>query len=264
MMLAESEDTLYGSAVSLLSVSSLVFLSVATAQSQTQNVGGNPLASIAQVRIVKSYSGTDPLPKPDLVQVCDFVVPLEAVEMDESAAGRIHARRSLRKGVDETSPQAVAAHVQAVFSQVLVKALQKTPIPAGRTLYATADVPRRTLIVRGEFTSIDQGNATKRVMVGFGRGASSIRAHVTLTLTTGGPPVLVSEFELRFASGVKPGAVATMGVSSLATSAAVGDATDRKATVDGDASRMAKAVAKQIAALMTAQQWIPSPPADSQ
>ncbi|MGD0902645.1 MAG: DUF4410 domain-containing protein [Terracidiphilus sp.] len=247
-------------AIYVLSICAIAVLTAGTAQAQ--GAPQNPLAGSTQVRIVRGYSGTDPLPKPDLVQVYDFVVPPEAVAMDESAAGRIHARRSLRKGVDETSPYAVAAHVQAVFSQVLVKALQKAPIPAGRALDAAPDVARRTLLVRGEFTSVDQGNATKRVMVGFGRGASSIRAHVTLTLTAGGAPVLVSEFELRSASGVKPGAVATMGVGSLAVGAAAGDATDKKATVDGDASRLAKAVAKQIAGVMAAQKWIPSPGSD--
>lgn len=96
-------------------------------------------------------------------------------------------------------------------------------------------------------------------MVGFGCGASSVRADVTVTLIGDRGPILVSEFQLSFASGKKPGAVATMGVGSLAVGTAAGGVTDKKSTVDADVARMAQAVAKQIAATMSAQKWIPSP-----
>ena len=51
-----------------------------------------------------------------------------------------------------------------------------------------------------------------------------------------------------------------MGVGSAVTAGAAvvaGSAADRKEPVEGDAYRMAKAVAKQIEALMTARNWIP-------
>jgi hypothetical protein len=47
-----------------------------------------------------------------------------------------------------------------------------------------------------------------------------------------------------------------MGVGSAAASAGVAAATDGKATVEGDASRMAKAVSKQVQSIMAAQHWI--------
>jgi hypothetical protein len=50
-----------------------------------------------------------------------------------------------------------------------------------------------------------------------------------------------------------------MGAGSLAVGAALGDAGDKKGTVQADASRMAKAVAKQIEAFMVSQKWVPAP-----
>jgi len=74
-----------------------------------------------------------------------------------------------------------------------------------------------------------------------------------------GTKTVVLEFNLNSASGKKPGAAATMGAGSLAVGAAVGDVGDKKGTVEADASRMAKAVAKQIEAFMISQKWISDP-----
>ena len=96
-------------------------------------------------------------------------------------------------------------------------------------------------------------------MIGFGRGASDIKTHVTVSSFTRGKRTVVLEFELNSTSGKKPGAVATMGAGSVAVSAAVGDLGDKKGTVQADASRMAQVVAKQIEQFMTTQKWISLP-----
>ena len=115
------------------------------------------------------------------------------------------------------------------------------------------------LIVEGEFAGIDEGDKTKRVMIGFGRGASDIKTHVTVSSFVNGTRTVVLEFNLNSASDKKPGAVATMGTGAIAVGAAVGDVGDKKGTVQADASRMAKAVAKQIEAFMINQKWISAP-----
>lgn len=96
-----------------------------------------------------------------------------------------------------------------------------------------------------------------RMMIGFGRGASDVKAHVIVTLTAPSSPVLLAEFDLESESGKKPGAAATMGVGSAAASVGTSTATDSKASVEGDTTRMAKTVATEIEDLMIAQQWIP-------
>jgi hypothetical protein len=75
---------------------------------------------------------------------------------------------------------------------------------------------------------------------------------------------LLSEFDLDSESGKKPGAAATMGVGSAAASVGTSTAADSKASVEGDTTRMAKAVATEIEDLKVAQQWIPPMKASKQ
>jgi hypothetical protein len=81
------------------------------------------------------------------------------------------------------------------------------------------------------------------MMIGFGRGASDVQTDLVVSLTTSNGPVTVSEFNLNSKSGKKPGAAATMGAGAAAgASVGAAGATYHKATVEGDASRMANAV----------------------
>jgi hypothetical protein len=238
-----------------------LFVVAVAAIAAAQTSAGNALTGEAKVQMIASYTGAAPLPKPDKILVYNFTVDPDSIAMDDSAAERLHRRRLARRGSDtDSSPEQVAQRVLAAFTDALVGELQKTSVPSAAAFDAYAAVPPQVLTVRGEFTAIDQGNKTKRVMVGFGRGASDVQAHVTVSLTTADQPLLLSEFNLQSESGKKPGAAATMGVGSVATGAAAGSAGDKKASVEADAARMAQAVAKQIQAAMTAQHWTPPPP----
>jgi Domain of unknown function (DUF4410) len=253
-----SSNTAFLRTCGLLTMSA-VFVVAANPQGTVQKV----MVGNATVTVLQSYQGSTKLAKPTQTLVYDFSVPPDAVTIDDSAAGRLSDRGPLHRmrgdAGQNSDPTAVAARVQSTFSQQLVKALQKTAIPTTAATTATPDAQPQTLVVRGEFTSVDEGNKTKRIMIGFGRGASDVKAHTTVTLMTATGPVVLGEFNLNSASGKKPGAAATMGASSAGEATAAGDATDRKATVEGDAARMAKAVAKEIQNLMAGQQWIPAP-----
>lgn len=216
-----------------------------------------------KVTMLDSYSGTDKLAKPTQVIVYEVDVPVDVVTMDHSMTGRVlepgvigHLKHDER----DATPAEVAAHVQAEFTTVLMSELKKTPIPAATATYkAGQDVPVGALIVRGEFTKVNLGNKTKRMMIGLGRGASDVKAHVVVSLMTKNGPVVMGDFILDSESGKKPGAAAGMGVGSAGMAAAdvaMSGAADHGATVESDTARMAKTVAKQIESLMTAQQWI--------
>jgi hypothetical protein len=47
-----------------------------------------------------------------------------------------------------------------------------------------------------------------------------------------------------------------MGIGSAAIGVATGSVGDKRATLEADASRMAKAVAKQIETVMATQKWL--------
>ena len=228
---------------------------VATAQSSS----GNIVTGEAKVEMISTYNGAEALAKPEKVMIQDFT-PVGDIIMDESAAARLHRRLSLKHGSDEDStPEVLTQQVQAAFSKTLMKEFTKVNVQSERSLDDGGVSAAPVLIVEGEFIAIDEGNKSKRIMIGFGRGASDIKTHVVVSSLVKGSKTVVLEFNLNSASGKKPGAVATMGAGSLAVGAAVGDVGDKKGTVEADASRMAKAVAKQIEAFMIAQKWIDGP-----
>jgi len=231
-----------------------------------QNAAKKLLVGDTKVDVVAKYQG-DPLPKPEKALVYDFEVPPEVVSVDTSPAARVHRRRAAAEAAG--SPEALARQVQAAFSKALVRELQQASVPAEAA--AGADTPPpHSLLVKGDFTAIDQGNKTKRILIGFGKGASDVQAHVTVSLASEQEPVALLEFNVKSQSGKKPGAAATVGAGaatmgtvsapSAAAGVGAGGVLDTAATVEADASRMAKRVAKQIAQLMTSQPWASAPP----
>jgi hypothetical protein len=241
-----------------------------TANVEAQNAAKKLLLGDTKVEIVAKYQG-EALPKPNKALVYDFAVPSSVISIDESTAARLHRPRRV-EGADARSPEGVAKEVQASFSKALLHELQQASVPAETAPGADSPVPPNTLLVNGEFTTINQGNKTKRVLIGFGKGASDVQAHVTVSLATEQQPVVLLEFNVKSQSGKKPGAAATVGAGaatmgtatagSAAAGVAAGGVMDKAATVEADASRMAKGVAKQIAELMSTQPWAtPQPPA---
>lgn len=234
------------------------------AQNEVQKV----MIGDTKVTVLQSYDGKDKLSKPTQILVYNLDVSDDAVTIDKSHVAHILNNGPIAhiKGDagQESDPAAVAAKVQKSFSKSLVKELQKTSIPT--TAVDQSDeqnVPVNTLSIHGDFTAINQGNEGARMMIGFGRGASDVQAHVVVSLVRDTGPVTISEFNLNSKSGKKPGAAATMGAGAGAgASVGAAGATNGEATVEGDASRMAKEVAKQIKSVLVAQQWI-APPAQS-
>jgi hypothetical protein len=248
--------------VSFVRAASLVALFAATLPSFAQNAVETVLVGNTKVTMVHSYSGKDKLPKPALVTVFDFDLPIDAVTIDRSMEAHIlnHDPIAHIKGDagQASDPAAVARKVQTAFSKRLINELKKTKIPVTSADSSSTSGPSGyVLTIRGAFTAVRQGNMGARMMIGFGRGASDVKAHVIVSLTAPSSHVLLAEFDLESVSGKKPGAAATMGVGSAAASVGTSAATDSKASVEGDTTRMAKTVAAEIEDLMVAQQWIP-------
>jgi hypothetical protein len=238
---------------------------VAVQVAMAQTSSGNILIGDGKAEVVRRYSGPETLSRPARVLIHDFVVPVNVVTSDESIAGRLHRDIMLRGGVDEdSSPEVLARRVQAAFTKTLTKELKKVNMPAAgspaqRALMTDGVLAGSELVIDGEFVAIHEGDETKRVMIGFGRGASDIKTHLTVSAFVQNHPMVILELNLSSESGKKPGAVATMGVGSLAVGAAAGGVGDRKSKVETDASRMATLVAKQLEVFMTDQKWISNP-----
>jgi len=221
-----------------------------------QNGTGNVLTGEAKVEIIRSYGGSERLPKPEKVFIHDFALVGDII-MDDSLAARLKNRSILRHGSDEDlTPEGLARQVQVSFSKTLAAGLKKVNLPSEIAPEDAGTERGPALIIDGEFTSINQGDMSKRIMVGFGRGASDVNTHVVVSAIANGKRTIVLDFNLKSESGKKPGAI--VGASSVAVAVAAGDIGDKKSTVQADASRMAKAATKQIEAFMVTQNWIPN------
>lgn len=239
----------------------LAFLAVAV---NAENTAKKLLVGDTKVEVLAKYQG-DALPKPGKALIYDFAVPPDVISVDQSPAAKLHRTKGQEQGTEPGSPEAVAQQVQASFTKALLGELKQASVAAERAAGGDAPAPPPTLLVQGEFTAIHEGNKTKRVLIGFGKGASDVQAHVTVSLATEQQPVVLLEFNVKSQSGKKPGSVATVGAGaatmgtatagSAAAGVAAGGVLDRAATVQADASRMAKGVAKQIAELMGSQPW---------
>lgn len=216
------------------------------------------LAAATEVRVIRTYAGDQPLTRPERVVVYDFAVPSGEVKLDSGPGARLLRRLG---GDSQAEEQAkVGREVAANFADELVKAIGELGLPAERAPRSPSPAAG-TLAVDGQFVSIDEGNRARRMVVGFGAGATEVSALVQVYLGMPAGPVLVHELEAKGESSKKPGAAVTMGAGAAAGAAAaaggaVNAGLETRATVEADARRAAREVAKGLGELFARQGWI--------
>jgi hypothetical protein len=210
-------------------------------------------------------TATTRLPRPDLIVVHDFAVTAADVALDGAMGAR------LLRMVEETqaSRQEIKTgrEVARIVTERLVKEIAQLGIPA---IPATAATPAAgtTLAIEGHFVSIDEGNRMRRMVVGFGAGASEVRTLVQVYETSSEGRRLVEDFYTTVKSSRKPGMGPMVGVGAAAgrvvvgaaTSAGVGVATEWSQTVEGDARHTADEITKVLRKFFADQDWIRSTP----
>jgi hypothetical protein len=238
-------------------------LGVASVALHAENVVKKIVVGDREVTVVTSYNRTEPLPRPTQAIVYDFDLPTNVITLDHSATEYVdgHGLVAHVKGDvgRDSSIDSVATNVKREFSKTLVKRLNKSHIATTGPATEGQNSPTDTLIVHGEFTTLKRGNKTERMLIGFGLGASDVKAHVVVSLTTEHGPIVLAEFDLNFSSDRMPGALVGP-PSGLALSVATSAVTDHGSTAEKDTALMAKAVAKQIEKIMKTQQWTDSTP----
>ena len=226
---------------------------------------GLPLAGCAPSTVIveKEYDGA--LPRPAQVLVYDFAVSPDEVTLDHGLIAQ------LRDQGPQVPPRqaelAVGKAAQQALAQALVEQIRGLGLPVAR---ATGDpaANQTVLELRGQFLTIDEGNRTRRVVIGFGAGRSDVQTAVQFYETLPRGRTLIARFTTDAQSGPKPGAAATMGAGAvadhLAESAAVSGglavvSETLSATVAADAKRTAKElVARQLGPFFVAHGWIPA------
>jgi hypothetical protein len=200
---------------------------------------------------------TGPLPAPSHVVVSDFAVQPEDVKLDSGVGAR------LIRAVNDQPTQATT--MQAALTETLVKRLVSYGLPATR-LATGVVLPNGALLVQGQIVSVDEGNRTRRTLIGLGAGQSRISADAQIYyITTPAQPLFLQSFSGGADSGRAPGAAETMGggaaAGHIATSAAltagthaVGEA--RHTSDEANADKLAEALARQIGSYAVNQGWI--------
>ncbi len=152
------------------------------------------------------------LPRPQQIVVYDFAVTdAEATENQEP----------IKKEVNETSGTSGGEREQGMERQV-ARALAEELVRGLRDLgFAVERKPRgtpigsRQLLIDGIFLDVDEGNRLKRLVIGFGVGASKVDTEVHVQYGTEHRKLL--DFNTHADSGKMPGAAATMGAGAVVT-----------------------------------------------
>ena len=119
---------------------------------------------------------------------------------------------------------AVGRKLGAAIAEQIVEALHELGLPAERAT-GTGVAPRMgDVLVRGEFVDIEEGSRAKRMLIGFGAGASKLTTHFFTYVVTERGPEPVGQAEIESKGGKMPGMVLSMGVGGLVQGAAVGGA----------------------------------------
>jgi hypothetical protein len=215
-----------------------------------------------QVKTVSEYGAK--LPRPDRIFVYDFATSPDDVD---TSKGIISDLEHLVKKTPRTKEEkAVGRHVANALSKELVKEIQNFGLPAERAA-GKPPATGKILEIEGQFLSIDEGNQTERVIIGFGLGRTDVKTNVQVYDTAAQGRRAVEKFTTDAKSGRKPGMAVFVGAGALAGHAAVSalvsggvSAASEKfsANVEADAKRTAKEIAKRLGQFFVRQGWIPA------
>jgi hypothetical protein len=216
--------------------------------------------SHAKVQTSESYFGP-PLPRPDRVLVSYFSITPDQVRLDQGIGARV--ARAVGDQPLSAAELRAAQETQAALADHIIARLRKYGLPAQLAVQGGSN----DLLIEGQIVSIDQGNRTRRILIGLGAGKSSIGADAQIYhIIAGTAPRFVMAVEGQADSGRMPGAAETMGAGAAAqrigTSTALTGATHaagetRRASDTAEAGELADEIAIKVGQLAVTQGWIP-------
>jgi len=207
-------------------------------------------AGCAKTKITRQPVATGQLPRPARIWVYDFAATAADLPADSALVGQISG-----DAVAQTSEQlATGRQLGGQIAAELVVQIRDMGLPAARAVKITKP-QLNDLVIRGCLISFDEGNAAKRVGVGFGSGSSELRAAAEgLQMTAQGLRKLGSG--TTDAGGSKTPGAAMGAVTFLATSNPLGLVVSTGMKMHGEKSGSskvegrAKQTAKEIAAVL--------------
>ncbi len=207
---------------------------------------------------------TSALPRPDLVLVYDFAYSPDQVALDSGIAAKIG------EALDDTPRTEQELEVGEKVTKALTARLIADIGKMGFAVQPGSDAAPpldNTLIVRGQILSVDEGNPTRRVVIGFGAGRSDVEAHVQVIEYTDAGAEDAEQFTVIAESGRKPGMGPMAGIGAVTGHllmavglSAAGSAASETwgANVDADARRLADKVSAELKQYFISQGWLPA------
>jgi Domain of unknown function (DUF4410) len=214
-------------------------------------------AGCAKAEVEPTMRTASTLPKPDMLIINDFAVNPGDVKLDRGMMAT--AMRDDGNRVPNAEESQVGRLVAEKLASTLVEELREVGIVAVRAGPAIQP-SASSIILNGTFLTVDQGNQSERVWIGFGMGGSELRTRIQ-ALQAGH---LIAQADTSTKSGLKPGMLTSAGASAAAgtgTAVAVGAVSTGvsegfMATVEADARRTAKEVARKIRKGYQDRGWI--------
>ena len=207
----------------------------------------------------QTYQG-DKLAQPDSIIIHDFTANPAKVPPDSTFAAQI--------GGAHTRPTAEQLRVTALLGQEVAKKLVSNLRDAGLPAVLATGQPNprvNDIVIRGYFVSVDEGSATKRVLVGCGSGGAELMTAVEgLQMTPQGLRFLGSG-KVESGAAKMPGVAlpaAVMAATANPIGLVVGGAvkvygeTSGSATIEGAAERTADEISTQLIKAAERNGWI--------
>jgi Domain of unknown function (DUF4410) len=199
------------------------------------------------------------LARPDRIIIYDFTANPADVPASSVFAAQMAAAPPLTPAQAELSRK-----LGAEVANELVPDLQGMGLPA--VLAAGQPPPQvNDIVIRGYFVSVDEGSATERVMVGFGKGAAELSTAVEGYQMTAQGLRSLGRGEIKSGGGELPGMVLPIAVVAATGNPiglvvggaikATGEATG-SSTIEGAAKRTAAEIAGQLREAAQKQGWI--------
>jgi hypothetical protein len=173
-------------------------------------LAGCASASVAQ----QSQSAPIINNRPTQIVVYPFAVDSADVTLNQSIIQRAYRSMS---DENESAQQAKIAHETAhSICDEVVGTLNKNGYNAVCQERGTQASGSNVAIVDGEFTNISEGNRLRRLVIGFGAGASVLDTDVNVFQTTGQGTRQILDFTTHADSGKMPGVAVTGGAGAAA------------------------------------------------
>ena len=153
------------------------------------------------------------LPAPGRVLVYNFAVNPDEVTANQSIVARAMSSMSSENTAQQNLE--IGHKAADALATDLVAQLVKAGLNAQRATRGTA-VYDNDLLVMGHFIDVNEGNRLRRLVIGFGAGASTLDAQVFVYQQADGRSRDVLEFTTHADSGDMPGAAVTMGAGAAA------------------------------------------------